>query len=98
MTLRSARAAYQQAIDANVLDWSAQAQVDLARLILDESEDVDQAEPLLTSAVTSGMAEVAPPARLILGLIAVYRGDNPRAREEFQQAAEEVRRRWPGRL
>jgi tetratricopeptide (TPR) repeat protein len=83
----AARDAYQRAIDADVLEWSARAQVDLARLILTETEQVDEAEPLLDSAAASGTVDVAASARLLLGLIAVYRGDPGHARPEFEQAA-----------
>ena len=83
-----AQEAYQQAIDAHVPEWSAVAQVDLAHLILTETDNVDEAEPLLSSAATGPRRDVAASARLLLGLIAVYRGDSIRAREEFQRAAD----------
>jgi predicted negative regulator of RcsB-dependent stress response len=83
-----ARAAYQQAIDRGVPLWSALAQVDQARLILAETEDVNEAEPLLTSAVADGTPDVAASAQLLLGMIALYRGDRVRAGEEFRRAAE----------
>jgi cellulose synthase operon protein C len=83
-----ARAAYQRAIDNDAPEWSAVARVDLARLILADTDDVDEAEPLLTGAVDSATPDVAASARLILGLIALYRDDRVRASEEFQRAAD----------
>jgi tetratricopeptide (TPR) repeat protein len=84
-----ARTAYQEAIDAGVRDWSAIAQVDLALLVLDKYEDIDQAESLLTSALASGVPDVVASTRYLLGLIAVHRGDRARARTELQLAADE---------
>jgi len=83
----SARDAFQHAIDSGVAEWPAVARVDLARLILTESDNVDEAEPLLNSALATGSADAAASARLLLGLIALYRGDRDRAREEFSGAA-----------
>jgi cellulose synthase operon protein C len=83
-----ARAAYRRAVDSRVPRWSAIAQVDLARLILSETEDTEEAEPLLTSAVSDGTPDVAASARLLLGMIALYRGDRDRAADEFRQATE----------
>lgn len=83
-----ATAAYQRAIESGAREWSAIAQVDLALLVLDKNEDIDQAESLLADAVTCGVPEVVARARLILGLIAVHLGDRERARSELQLAAE----------
>jgi len=88
-----ARAAYQRAIDTDAQDWSAAARVDLARLILSESEvpteaDVTEAESLLTAAVADGPPHIVASARLLLGMIAMYGEDHDRAREEFRRAAD----------
>ena len=83
-----ARVAYQQAIDTKVDDWSAQARLDLARLILVESDDVDQAEPLLTEATVSGSSDVAGAAWLLLGLVSLFREEPGHAEERFQRAAQ----------
>lgn len=83
-----AQAAYQQAIDSKVDDWSAQAQLDLARLILAESDDADQAEPLLTAATAGGSSDVAGAAWLLLGLVSLFREEPGHAEERFQHAAE----------
>ena len=69
-------------------DWSAQAQLDLARLILAESEDADEAEPLLTEATVSGSSDVAGAAWLLLGLISLFREEPGPAEERFQRAAQ----------
>ena len=83
-----ARAAYQQAIDSKVDDWSAQAQLDLARLILVESDDSDEAEPLLTGVTTSRSPDVAGAAWLLLGLISLSRVELGPAEERFLRAAQ----------
>ena len=86
-----ARAAYRRAIDSNVEEWSAQAQLDLARLILVESEDdsdLDEAEPLLTGATATGTGEVAGAAWLLLGMIALSRGERDRAEDQFMRSAQ----------
>ena len=82
-----ARDAFQHSIDSGLAEWPAVARVDLARLILTESDNVDEAEPLLNTALATAPPDAAASARLLLGLIALYRGDRERAREEFSSAA-----------
>ena len=91
-----ARDAYRNAIDSDAPEWPAVARVDLANLILTETENVAEAEPLLTR-TTARPDAAAASARLLLGLIALYRDDPDRAREEFQLAAERARPDGGGR-
>ena len=83
-----AREAYRKAIAIDAPEWSAVARVDLANLILTETENVAEAEPLLLATTAGPNREAAASARLLLGLIALHRDDPDRAREEFQLAAE----------
>ena len=83
-----ARDAFQHSIDSGLAEWPAVARVDLARIILVESDNVDEAETLLNDALAIGSTAVAASARLLLGLIALYRGDRELAREEFTSAAD----------
>lgn len=82
----SASAAYRGAISREDPVWSASARVDLAKMLLENDEDIEAAELLLRKATESPEASLKTLSHVYIAAIRLFQGSRAAADEQFDLA------------